>query len=456
MADYASVLDKQRTFFNSGATLDVEFRIRALRDLKAAIEQNEEKILSALHSDLGKCAAEAYATEIGLVYSEIGDALKHIRRWSRPRRALTPAMHFLSWSRIVPEPHGIALIMSPWNYPFQLTLVPLVSALAAGNCAVVKPSAYSPATSAVIAGILRQCFSECCVAVFEGGRKANEALLRQRFDIIFFTGSPAVGRYVMECASKNLTPVTLELGGKSPCIVCADANIPLAAKRIAWGKTVNAGQTCVAPDYVLAHKSVAEPLAREIGACIEGFFGKAPCACAEYPRIVNEKHFERVSALIFSGRVVSGGRADRETLRIEPTVLMDVAPDSPVMQEEIFGPVLPVLTYENLDEAISFIRSRPKPLALYLFTANKETERRIMGSVAFGGGCVNDTLVHTATSHIPFGGVGESGMGGYHGKWGFDTFTHYKSVLRKSTRLDMAMRYPPYGEKLKLFRRVMK
>lgn len=456
MTDYTTVLDKQRTFFDSGATLDVEFRIRALRDLKAAIEQNEEKILSALHSDLGKCAAEAYATEIGLVYSEIGDALKHIRRWSRPRRVPTPAMHFLSSSRIVPEPYGIALIMSPWNYPFQLTLVPLVFALAAGNCAVVKPSDYSPATSGIIADMLRQCFSESYVAVFKGGREANEALLKQKYDIIFFTGSPAVGRYVMECASKNLTPVTLELGGKSPCIVCEDADIPLAAKRIAWGKTVNAGQTCVAPDYVLAHKSIAEALAREIGVYIEGFFGKEPCACAEYPHIVNEKHFEHVSALIGSGRVVSGGRTDRETRHIEPTVLIDVAPDSPVMQEEIFGPVLPILTYESLDEAVEFIRNRPKPLALYLFTANKETERHIMGSVAFGGGCVNDTLVHTATSCMPFGGVGESGMGGYHGKWGFDTFTHYKSVLKKSTRLDISMRYPPYGEKLKLFKKVMK
>lgn len=412
--------------------------------------------MAALQADLDKCPEEAYATEIGMVLHEIGYLCSHLRRWARVRRVPTPIMHFPSSSRIVSEPYGVVLIMSPWNYPFQLTLSPLAGALAAGNCVAVKHSAYSPATSAVIAKVLRHCFGEEYVAVFEGGREANEALLAQKFDYILFTGSAAVGRHVMECAAKNLTPVTLELGGKSPCIVCEDADIAITARRIVWGKTINAGQTCVAPDYVLAHRNIAAPLAQAMKKCVAEFYGDDPCANPEYPRIVNEKHFKRILEYSKDGAIFTGGRSNASNLRIEPTILTDVRPDSPVMQEEIFGPMLPILPFGEIGEAISFVRGRPRPLALYLFTTSKRTEKEVLRSLSFGGGCVNDTIVHLASSRMPFGGVGESGMGAYHGKYSFDTFTHWKSVLKKSNRLDIKLRYPPYEGKLALFKTVLK
>ncbi|MCL2885072.1 MAG: aldehyde dehydrogenase family protein, partial [Oscillospiraceae bacterium] len=348
------------------------------------------------------------------------------------------------WRR--PEPYGVVLLMSPWNYPFQLTVAPLVGALAAGNCAVVKPSAYSPATSAIIARMIRECFDEQYVAAVEGGRQENQALLHQKFDYIFFTGSVAVGKTVMAAAAENLTPVTLELGGKSPCLVDETADIKMAAKRIAWGKFLNAGQTCVAPDYVFVHSKVKAALLAELAKCVKMFYGDDPLVCEDYPKMINDKHFDRVMGLTQGEQIHIGGQSDKERLKIAPTVLDNVNFDSPVMGEEIFGPVLPVIAFDDLKEAVNEINRRPKPLALYVFTSNKQNENFVLNNVRFGGGCVNDTVVHLATSHMPFGGVGESGTGGYHGRASFDTFTHYKSILKKSRRIDLPLRYPPYKE----------
>jgi aldehyde dehydrogenase (NAD+) len=456
MTDYSGVLNKQRAFFTMGCTKDIQFRLQALKKLKKAILEQETCIAIALQEDLGKSPSEAYATEIGIVLHEIGNTIRHLRRWAGIKQVGTPLMHFPSASRRVPEPYGSVLIMSPWNYPFQLTLAPLIGAIAAGNCAVVKPSAYSPATSAVISAILRSCFGEEYVAVFEGGREANKALLNEKFDYIFFTGSKEVGKVVMESASRTLTPVTLELGGKSPCIVCADADVDLAARRIIWGKTLNAGQTCVAPDYVLAHRSIARKLTECMKKYIVQFFGADPCQNPEYPHMINAKHFNRALSYLKDGELFYGGRSNEEMLKIEPAILLGAHPDSPVMQEEIFAPVLPIVEFDELNEVISFVNNRPKPLALYLFTRNRQTESEVLGRISFGGGCVNDTIVHLATSALPFGGVGESGMGSYHGKWSFDTFTHWKSVLKKSNWIDVALRYPPYGKKLGIFKWILK
>lgn len=363
-------------------------------------------------------------------------------------------MHFMSSCYRISEPYGISLIMSPWNYPFQLTIAPLIGSIAGGNCTVVKPSAYSPATSAVMAKILGECFQPEYISVIEGGREANQALLDEKFDYIFFTGSVSVGKTVMASASKNLTPVTLELGGKSPCIVDREATIDLAARRIVWGKFLNAGQTCVAPDYLLVHRDVKKELINCMKKYILEFYGKYPCKNEEFPKIINDKHFRRIKEYLNNGEIVVGGEFDDKGLRIAPTVLDNIKWEDPIMQEEIFGPLLPVLEFTDISEAILSVKSRPKPLALYLFTTSKEVETRIVRNISFGGGCINDTIVHLATSNMPFGGVGESGMGGYHGKWSFDTFTHTKSILKKSNLIDIKLRYPPYGNKLNIFKKL--
>jgi aldehyde dehydrogenase (NAD+) len=347
---------------------------------------------------------------------------------------------------IYAEPYGVALIMSPWNYPFMLTLVPIAAAVAAGNCCVVKPSAYSPATSALIARMVSDVFEPGHVTVVEGGRQENEALLYEKYDYVFFTGSTTVGRTVMQAAARSLTPVTLELGGKSPCVVDETANLRLAARRIAWGKFVNAGQTCVAPDYVLVHVSVKDKFIAELKRAVVKMYGQSPYTNTDYPKIINEKHFLRLNNLMKGGQIVHGGGSSANTMQIEPTILDNVSWDAPVMGEEIFGPVLPVLTYGRPDEAVAKINERPKPLAFYLFTKNKDAERYFMKRVSFGGGCINDTVVHLSVPSMPFGGVGDSGMGSYHGKAGFDTFTHYKSVLSKSKLIDIPLRYPPYTD----------
>ncbi len=455
-SDIKNMLDKQREYFSKGETKNVTFRLNALKKLKAVIKDNEKDIMDALKKDLNKAPFEAYATEVGFIYNELNDAIKNIRKWNKVKRVRTPITQFKSVSYIVSEPYGIALIMSPWNYPFQLAIAPLIGAIASGNCAVVKPSAYSPCTSAVISKILSSCFSKEYIAVIEGGREANQELLHEKVDYIFFTGSVDVGKMVMESAAKNLTPVTLELGGKSPCIVDRDVNIDLAAKRIIWGKTINSGQTCVAPDYVYVHKDVKDSLLIAMKKYIFEFFGEQPCKNPDLPRIVNEKHFKRLIGLIENGKIYSGGDFEVSNLKISPTIIDNVVWEDSVMQEEIFGPILPVLTYDEIQEVISAVNNRPKPLALYLFTNNKDVENKIINNISFGGGCINDTIVHLATEYMPFGGVGESGMGSYHSKWSFDTFTHKKSIMKKSFSIDIKLRYPPYKNKLNLLKNIFK
>ncbi|AFM42472.1 NAD-dependent aldehyde dehydrogenase [Desulfosporosinus acidiphilus SJ4] len=450
------ILSNQRKYFNTGQTFALDFRLNALKTLKKSIRGHEKEILNALKSDLNKPAFEAYATEIGTVLEELNYALKHLPRWLRPKRAGTPILHFKSSCYTISEPYGIALIMSPWNYPFYLTLAPLIGSIAGGNCSVVKPSAYSPATSSIIAQILGECFESGFVSVIEGGRDANQALLDETFNYIFFTGGISVGKTVMAAASRNLTPVTLELGGKSPCIVDREVNIDLAARRIVWGKFLNAGQTCVAPDYLLVHSQVKKQLIAGIRDYILKFYGKTPCENEEFPKIINDKHFKRIKGYLDHGEVIIGGHYNEQRLRMAPTVIDHISWDDPIMQEEIFGPILPILEYSDISEVIQLVNARPKPLALYLFTTNKEVERKIIGRISFGGGCINDTIVHLATSEMPFGGVGESGMGSYHGKWSFHTFTHTKSILKKSNLIDIKLRYPPYGNKLSLLKKLFR
>lgn len=439
-----SLVAKQRTYFQTGATLPVSTRIQALRRLYTAIRENEQEIHDALRNDLGKSNFESYMCETGLVLEEISYMVKHTRRFSREQRVRTPLAQFHSRSYKKPSPYGVALIMSPWNYPFMLTLSPLVDALAAGNTAVVKPSAYSPHTSDMILRILSQCFDPQYVAVVTGGRAENTCLLREHFDYIFFTGSQAVGKEVMRNAAEHLTPVTLELGGKSPCIVDQTADIPLAARRIVFGKYLNCGQTCVAPDYIYCHRSVKDQLIKEVQKQIQKQYGSQPLDNPDYGKIINEKHFDRILGLIDETKLVQGGRSDRETLRIEPTVLDNVTFSDAVMQEEIFGPIMPILVFDNLDDVIRTINGMPHPLALYFFTSDKQAAKKVTSRCGFGGGCINDTIIHLATTEMGFGGFGESGMGAYHGKTGFDTFSHYKSIVDKKTWIDLPMRYQPY------------
>lgn len=454
MTKYKSMLHAQRAYFGKGECKDVNFRIVQLKKLYRWICGHEQEIMEALHQDLNKSPFEAYATEIGIVKEEIKYTLKHLRKWASPKLVRTPITQFPSKSFIYPEPYGVVLIMSPWNYPFQLTIAPLVGAVCAGNCVVVKPSAYSPATTRLMAGMIRELFSEEYISVVEGGREANQALLDEKFDYIFFTGSVSVGKYVMEKAAAHLTPVSLELGGKSPCIVDETADIKLAAKRIVWGKFLNSGQTCVAPDYILVQKSVKDKLMKQIAKSIRKMYGKDVLANGEYPKIINEKHFDRILGLFNDAHIVSGGESDRTSLKIAPTVLDQVSWESAVMQEEIFGPLLPVLTFYDMKEVIQMVNARPRPLALYYFTRDKKREAKVLRHISYGGGCVNDTVVHLATSYMPFGGVGNSGMGGYHGKDSFDTFTHRKSIMKKSLLIDIPIRYAPFKNKLALLKKI--
>lgn len=440
----SQIIQSQRTFFNSDITKDLSFRIDALNKLYDALIVNEEAILDALKKDLNKSSFEGYMTEVGIVREELRYFLKNLKKWVKPKRVASPLAQFPSKSYIMAEPYGVVLIMAPWNYPFQLCLEPLIGAIGAGNCAIVKPSAYAPATSAIIAKIIEKIYPPENVAIVQGGRKENEELLEQKFDYIFFTGSIAVGKIVMESASKHLTPVSLELGGKSPAIVDRDADIALFAKRIAFGKYLNSGQTCVAPDYVLVHESIKDSLIEALKASLKQFYGDNPMLNKDLPRIINEKHFMRLLNLMSNENIVVGGKSDKARLLIEPTILTDVTYDSPIMQEEIFGPILPIITYTDLDSVIQDLKYKDKPLALYVFSNNKEVQKKITQSLSYGGGCINDTIVHLATSKMGFGGVGTSGMGAYHGKFSFDTFTHYKGILHKANWLDIPMRYPPY------------
>ena len=437
------IVEKQRVFFESGKTFDLGFRKAALKRLERAISELEGEICEALAKDLGKSRTEGYMCEVGLTLGEIREQRRNLRRWSRTERTGAGLANFPAKGYIVQEPYGTVLIMSPWNYPFMLAIEPLAGAIAAGNCCVIKPSAYSPATSAVIAKLIRKTFPEGYVTVIEGGRKENAELLEQRFDYIFFTGSVSVGKLVMEKAAAHLTPVSLELGGKSPCIVDNTAKIPLAARRIVFGKFLNCGQTCVAPDYVLVEESVKEELLKELIRWTKKMCGDA-LENADYGRIINKKHFERVRALIDERHVVFGGEAREETLQIQPTILFPVSETDACMQEEIFGPILPVIPVKDMEAARAFVKRRPHPLACYVFTNSRRTERMFMKETAFGGGCINDTIMHLTPSKLPFGGVGSSGMGSYHGKKSFETFSHAKSILKKSTFLDVTARYQPY------------
>ena len=465
-----ALVKAQREFFLSGKTLDVGFRVEALKKLKAAVQSHEEAINDALMKDLRKSKLESYMSETGMVLDEIGFELKHIKSWTKTRRVKTPIAQFLSKSFVVPESYGVVLIMAPWNYPVQLCLEPLIGAIAAGNTAIIKPSAYAPAVSSCIASLISQVFEPSFVAVVEGGREQNTQLLEQKFDYIFFTGSSTVGKLVMEKASKNLTPVSLELGGKSPVIVDHTANLKVSAKRLAFGKYLNAGQTCVAPDYLLIESSVKDAFLAEYKKAVEEFFAGD---FSDSPVIVNEKHFKRLMGLLDGSieqgaKIFLGGTGDLDTCFIEPTVLTNVTFDSPIMQEEIFGPILPVLEFgagseatgsvaSNVDEVLDIVKRRSKPLALYLFSSDKALQKKVLSSVSYGGGCINDTIIHLATSYMGFGGVGESGMGSYHGKKSFDTFTHYKSIVKKSNLIDLPMRYHPYsGSKLKTIKMFMK
>ncbi|SHH86619.1 aldehyde dehydrogenase (NAD+) [Sporobacter termitidis DSM 10068] len=454
--DTTEILKAQRAYFESGATRGLAFRQDALTRLLKAFTANEKMLLDALRADLGKSGAEGYMTEVGLCREELRFALGHLSGWARSRRVRTPLAHFKSASFIQPEPYGAALIISPWNYPLLLTVEPLIGALAAGNCATLKPSRNAPATAAALADMLGGLFPPEYVAVVRGGRAESGGLVEQKYDYIFFTGSAAAGREIMAAAAKNLTPVSLELGGKSPVIIDGTAAIALTAKRLAFGKLINAGQTCVAPDYVYVHADKKKALIRALDRTIAEFYPKG-AGDENLPRIVNEKHFDRLTGLLAGETAVIGGAGDRGTLKLAPTVLDGVTEDAPVMREEIFGPILPLLAYTDIDEVIAKIRSRPKPLALYLFSEDRAVQKRVLRELSFGGGCINDTLVHIGTPYLGFGGVGESGMGAYHGRRSFDTFSHYKSILDKKTWLDLPIRYPPFtAKKEKLLRMILK
>lgn len=451
----SDLVTRQRRFFDTGATRPLSFRLDMLKRLRKALLENEALFNEALKSDLNKSTMESYMSEIGMVLEEIRFHIKYLPRWIKDRKVRTPLAQFHAKSFISPEPHGVTLIIAPWNYPLQLCLLPLVGAISGGNTAVVKPSAYAPATSAAIFKVLGDAFSAECIAVVEGGRAENNALLEEAFDYIFFTGSVAVGKVVMEKASRHLTPVTLELGGKSPVIVDETADILLSARRIAFGKVLNAGQTCVAPDYLLIQESVKGAFIEAYETALQSFFPTLDYS--DMPVIVNERHYARLKGLLADQSIIVGGQTDDEKRFIAPTLLDEVSPESPIMREEIFGPILPILSYSSLDEAISFVRERPKPLALYLFTRRASAEQRVLDECSFGGGCINDTIIHLATSRMPFGGVGHSGMGSYHGKRSFESFTHQRSIVKKSTWLDLPMRYHPYSKrKMKMIRRFMK
>lgn len=451
------ILQQQNHFFSSGKTIPAEFRLKQLESLKEAMIRHEADLAAALKEDLGKSRMESYMCEIGLTLSELTWMQKHLRSLMRSKHVSTPAAQFAAKSFRSPSPYGTVLIMSPWNYPVLLTLDPLIDAIAAGNTAVVKPSAYAPCTFDVMKTMIEECFPAHYVAVVDGGRAENQALLQQRFDMIFFTGGKTVGREVLRHAAEYLTPVTLELGGKSPCIVDSTAKIRLAAKRIVFGKYLNCGQTCVAPDYILCDKRIRDELITAILAEIEKQFGKEPLKNPNYGKIINEKHFERILGLINGEKLVYGGQSEPESLRIVPTVLNNITWDDAVMGEEIFGPLLPILTFDTLDEALDTVESHPHPLALYFFSEDKAAQKKVLDTCRFGGGCINDTIIHLATSDMPFGGVGESGMGSYHGRVGFETFSHYRSIVDKKTWMDLPIRYQKYtGLKEKMMRMFLK
>ncbi|NFP91041.1 aldehyde dehydrogenase [Clostridium sporogenes] len=456
MESIRDMLKKQKSFFEKGYTKDINFRIEALKKLKHNIKMNETNIFKALKIDLNKSEFETFITEIGIVYDEINGAIKNIKKWSKSKKVKTSITNFLASSYIYNEPYGVALIMAPWNYPFQLIMAPLVGAISAGNCVLLKPSELAVETEKIIVKIIKETFSDEYIGVVTGGVKESEALLKEKFDYIFYTGGINVGKIVMRAAAEHLTPITLELGGKSPCIVDKDANIDLAARRITWGKFLNAGQTCVAPDYLVVHRNIKEKLISSIENYIIKFFGENAFESEEYPRIINERHFKRLEGYLKEGKIVSGGKTDISNLYIEPTIIEGINLKNRIMEEEIFGPIFPVIEFEGMDEVIDIIKNNPKPLALYYFSEDKEKQEFIIKNISFGGGCINDTIMHLSTSTLPFGGVGSSGIGGYHGRASFDTFSHKKSILKKSNLIDIKIRYAPFKGKINLAKKLFK
>jgi aldehyde dehydrogenase (NAD+) len=456
MQNYQELIVKQREFFSTGHTKSLDFRIQSLQKLKDLITSHEQELLTALKADLNKSEFDAYITEIGILLEEIRFTMKHLKKWAKPRKVKSSLAQIGSKSMIYPEPYGVVLIISPWNYPFQLAVAPLIGAIAAGNCAVLKPSELTLATSELLGKMISNAFPPEYITVIQGGVETSQALLKERWDYIFFTGSVSVGKIVMEAAAKYLTPVTLELGGKSPCIVHRDANLRLAAKRIAWGKFINAGQTCVAPDYVYIHREVEKQFLTLLEKAIKELYTENVFKSGEFTRIVSEKHYNRLTHFIERSSIYLGGQYDSSTFTIEPTVLKDVSWEDDVMQEEIFGPILPLLTYDDPTELIQEIQQRPKPLALYVFSEKESFQHTILENISFGGGCINDTVYHLSSPYLPFGGVGESRVGAYHGKGSFDTFSHEKSILKQTTAVDLPFRYQNRKNGLKLLKRLIK
>ncbi|HBI6886356.1 TPA: aldehyde dehydrogenase [Clostridium perfringens] len=451
-------INKQRKYFSTGETKDINFRIEKLKKLRDVLKSEEEKIFEALKKDLMKSSFESYVTEVAMVYDEINMHIKNIKKWSKKRRVKTPLVQFPAKSFIKLEPYGVVLIIGPFNYPFMLTMDPLIGAIAAGNTAVIKPSESAPETSKILKEILEKVFDEKYVLHVnpERGKEVVEELLKEKFDYIFFTGSATVGKIVMKAASQYLTPITLELGGKSPCIIDKDCKLELAARRIVWGKLLNSGQTCVAPDYLYVHKDIEEEFIKKLEEEIKNQFGNNPLESEDYSKMVNEREFNRVLSYIDKEKLVFGGNYNRKTFQIEPTILKNVTWNDPVMEREIFGPIFPILSFENLDEVIRLVNSKDKPLALYYFSEDKNKIEKVLNSTSSGGVTINDTLVHVSSSYLPFGGVGNSGMGEYHGKYSFDLFSNKKGVMNRKTFLDLKIRYAPFQNKLTIVKKIMK
>ena len=454
--NYEELIKEQRAFFNNRTTGDISFRKQSLTALQKAIRKYEKELSEALRKDLGKAPFESYMTEIGFILSEIRHTLKHLDKWAAAKRCKTPLFLFGSTSHTRPEPYGIVLILSPWNYPVQLLLAPLVGAIAAGNCAILKPSPRTVHTNHILGKLISETFPPQYIAFLETDNRQTDNLLKQHFDYIFYTGGVAFGKRIMMAAAKNLTPVTLELGGKSPCIVDNDAHIQIAARRIVWGKYLNCGQTCVAPDYIFVHREVKDKLITALQAEIERQYGKSPQESPDYPRIISQDHFYNLLLLLKQGHIVTGGKYDDKDLYIAPTVISGILPENRIMSEEIFGPILPLLDFDDIDNVIDYVNNQEKPLALYYFGQNKKKARYVLQNTSSGGACINDVVTHVANTHLPFGGVGSSGTGAYHGKYSFDTFSHTRSIVQSTTRFNIGMKFAPYDGKLKWLKKIMK
>ncbi len=447
------LIQSQRLFFTEHITREIPFRLCALDRLQEGIRKYEPELTEALRNDLGKSAFESYASEIGLILREIKSAKKHLAGWSKEKKCPTPLFMAGSKSFVHPEPYGVVLIIAPWNYPVQLTLSPLIGAIAAGNCAIVKPSPDAPCTSDVLTRLIDECFESEYIAVTATDAHTTEMLLQERFDYIFYTGGVRFGKSVMEAAARHLTPVTLELGGKSPCIVDDDADLPVAARRIVWGKLLNCGQTCVAPDYLMVHSSIKDRLIDAIRQEIARQYGEDPRLSPDYPRIVNRRHIDRLLPLLKDGDIVCGGTADPDERYIAPTLIENVRPGSPLLTDEIFGPILPVIPFDDIDDCVEYINTHEKPLALYYFTRSKKRARYMIQHTSSGGVCINDTISHVVNSDLPFGGIGNSGIGQYHGRYSFETFSHPKSVVKTTTAFNIGLKFAPYAQKLRTLKK---